>query len=275
MEEQLFSIRMHASASGEHVSGAENLVGATALDETAAGLVRRALLHPRGPADQIRVTIDLVDARRLQRSCLPQLKTIDMASVTDARRAARNLLELSDVTPVAASAAMRQLEEGAAPGGRSMRGAMLVDCQTGQRRESDQARGIRVSRTGLTAELERQLAGQLAPLGLDNPHVREALVLAGKVAMHPDVVAELCWSDDPGYTAGYVCSRRLGYVRFPNLKPAGEVRGGRAYFLQPGCDLGELIAWLETSPVLFSESGPCYPSVSWRDYAREMDTTTG
>jgi len=275
MEEALFSIRMHASSSGEHVSGAENLVGATTLDETAAGLIRRALLHPLGPAGQIKVTIDRVDAKQLQRSCLPQLKTIDIARITDARRAARNLLELSNVAPVAASAAMRQLEQGAAPGGRSMRGAMLVDCQTGQRRESDQARGIRVSRVGMTVEVEKQLAGQLAPLGLDNPHVREALVLAGKVAMHPSVIAELCWSDDPDYTAGYVCSRRLGYVRFPKLKPAGEVRGGRAYFVLPGCDLGELTAWLETSPVLFSQAGSCSPSVSWREYAREMDTTTG
>jgi len=231
--------------------------------------------HTRGPAEQIRVTIDLVDASRVQQSRLPQLKTIDIVDFADARRAASALLEQSGVAPAAASAAMRQLIGGAAPGGRSMRGAMLVDCQTGQRLETDPARGIRVSRVGLTAELEAQLAGQLAPLGLDNPHVREALVLAGKVAMHPAVMAELCWSDDPGYTAGYVCSRRLGYVRFPILKPVGEVRGGRAYFIRPGCALEELTAWLETSPVLFNQSGSCYPPVSWRDYAREMDTTTG
>ncbi|HKI52083.1 MAG TPA: 6-carboxyhexanoate--CoA ligase [Geothermobacteraceae bacterium] len=275
MEEHLYSIRMHASASGKHVSGAENLVRADELSELAANLVRRALQHSRGPADQIRVSIDLVEATRLANGRLPPMRTLEADSVADSRQAALLLLERAGVTREAATAAMRQLTDGAAPGGGSMRGAMLNDSQTGQRLEPDPARGIRVSRTGLAAELAEQLSAQLAPLGLDNAHVREALVLAGKVAMHPDVVAELCWSDDPDYTAGYVCSRRLGYLRFPHLKPLGETRGGRAFFIRPGCNRDALMTWLETSPLLFNRAGEFFPPVSWRDYATGMDRGAG
>jgi 6-carboxyhexanoate--CoA ligase len=275
MDKQLYSIRMHASASGEHVSGAENLVGADALSESAANLVRRALQHPRGPADQVRVSIDLVEPACLAYGTLPPLRTLEADSVADSRQAALLLLEQAGVTRAAATAAMQQLTDGAAPGGGSMRGAMLVDSQTGQRFEPDPARGVRVSRTGLAAELAEHLSAQLAPLGLDNPHVREALVLAGKVAMHPDIVAELCWSDDPDYTAGYVCSRRFGYLRSPHLKPVGETRGGRAFFIRPGCNRETLIAWLETSPLLFNRVGECLPPVSWRDYVTGMGTGTG
>jgi len=272
MKEQLYSIRMHASASSEHVSGAESLVGVGSLDVTAANLVRRALQHPRGPADQVRVSIDLIEPASLTYGSLPALRTLEADSVADARQAAAVLLEQGGVTRTAAVAAIQWLADGAAPGGVSMRGAMLIDSQSGQRLEPDPARGVRVSRIGLTDELAEQLTEQLAPLGLDNAHVREALVLAGKVARHPDVMAELCWSDDPDYTAGYLCSRRLGYLRFPKLKPPGETRGGRAFFLRTGCHREALITWLESSPLLFNQAGECYPPVSWRDYVTELGT---
>ena len=46
---------------------------------------------------------------------------------------------------------------------------------------------------------------------------REALALATKV-IWSGVVAELCWSDEPEYVAGYVATARHGSVRFPNFK---------------------------------------------------------
>ena len=48
--------------------------------------------------------------------------------------------------------------------------------------------------------------------------VKEALMLASKAASWPDVIAEVCISDDPDYTTGYIASKELGYLRIPNIK---------------------------------------------------------
>ena len=56
---------------------------------------------------------------------------------------------------------------------------------------------------------------------LMNVHMREALVLATKVQSCPGIVGELCWSDDPDYTVGYVACNGI-YHRIPNMKEMGE-----------------------------------------------------
>lgn len=116
----------------------------------------------------------------------------------------------------------------------------------------------------LTEQARQELTLGLQALGLDNAHVREALVLAAKVLSTPGIVAELCWSDDPGYTAGYVASAKQGYVRFPHLKPLGDERGGRAFFLESGGhNLSELIDSLQTKPMLFDRIGQLYRAQPW------------
>ena len=76
------------------------------------------------------------------------------------------------------------------------------------------------------------------------------MVLAAKVAAAPGMVAELCWSDDPEYTTGYVASPRHGYVRIPCLKEKNSSNGGRAFFVSPDADLEALQHFLEEQPVL-------------------------
>jgi len=79
--------------------------------------------------------------------------------------------------------------------------------------------------------------------------VREALVLASKVAAGSGIVAELCWSDDPEYTTGYVASGH-GYIRIPHCKPLGNTVGGRIFFVNPLADLSMLENYLQHQPVL-------------------------
>lgn len=256
MAPPLYSIRMHSSRQGRHLSGAERLAAAESVEALTAALVGRALEHPRGPAERLRLTVEAVAPEQVLYRSLPDLRTVPVADLAAGRRAAEQLLVRAGVTPAAAAAALAALAAGAAPGGVAMRGAMLVDAANGRRLESDPARGVRVSRMDLTPAAEEQLRQGLRPLGLDNPHVREALVLAGKVLAAPGIVAELCWSDDPGYTAGYVAAPTLGYVRFPHLKALGDERGGRAFFLRndPGA-LPALIDFLERQPLLFDRLG--------------------
>lgn len=266
MSAELYSIRMHASRGGAHLSGAERLAPAAELERLAAELLRRAMEHPRGVADAVRLSVEAIPPAQLRRGRLPDLRTVSVADWRQGRAAALHFLAAAGVAADAARCAMQELAAGAAPGGCSMRGAMLVDAQSGERLEPDRARGVRASRMDLTAAAEAELSRGLAALGLDNPHVREALVLAAKVLSAPGIVAELCWSDDPAYTAGYVAAPALGYVRFPHLKPPGEERGGRAFFVRSkGLDLAALIEHLERSVLLVDRIGALHGTTPWKE----------
>jgi 6-carboxyhexanoate--CoA ligase len=101
----------------------------------------------------------------------------------------------------------------------------------------------------MDAATQLNITGLLAKKGLANDHVREAMILATKVAAAQGMVAELCWSDDPEYTAGYVASGK-GYFRFPHLKEYGNPVGGRVFFVDPAVDIEALTDYLEKQPVL-------------------------
>ncbi len=263
---ELFSIRMHATRGGGHLSGAERLVQEADLEGVAGQLIRRALAHPRGCAENIRLSVDALPAATVRTSRLPDLATVRVRDYRQGREAAEALLQHAGVSARGATRAMATLVAGAAPDGRSMRGAMLVDAESGDRLEPDPARGVRASRMDLSSVAEVQLRQALARLGLDNEHVREALVLAGKVMQVPGILAELCWSDDPDYTAGYVAAPALGYRRLTALKPAGEERGGRAFFVRRSdLNLEQLQRDLREMVVLFTELGELAGETPWED----------
>lgn len=248
------------------MSGAERLVRQEDVETVCLELLRRGRRHSRGTADALRLAVDLVEEAEIVTTALPDLLTWQVADVAAGRRAALCRLVAAGVPEAVAGAAMAALAKGAAPGGGVMRGAMLVDVHSGERLEADQARGVRVSRMDLLPELEAELQQQLAACGLNNRHVREALVLAAKVLSAPGLVAELCWSDDPDYTAGYVAAPGFGYQRFPRLKPAGDRRGGRAFFVDGRrTDVEALIRYLERTPVLVTRPGRVLPARPWQE----------
>ena len=252
---RLFSIRMRGAQSSEHISGAERIAPAQDLAAVATAMITRALAHSRGNPDTIRLAIDALPAT-IDHAPLPDITTVLVRDLQAGRSAARAELLRAGISDTAASAAIRALACGAAPGGKVMRGAMLVDAQSGERLESDPARGLRVSRMDLSPTAHAALTAALQGSGRDTTHLREALALAGKVLLSPGIVAELCWSDDPDYTAGYVASPLRGYVRFPHLKAKGDKLGGRAFFYQRSdFNLAEITAFLEEEPILFTRIG--------------------
>jgi 6-carboxyhexanoate--CoA ligase len=131
-----------------------------------------------------------------------------------------------------------------------MHGAALVLSESAVRVEPDRQRGVRVSRLGILREAERRLSRRLARKGINTITVKEALVLASKVASCGDVLAELCVSDDPDYTTGYVASRGFGYVRIPNIKHKGSSSGGRVFFTKEGADVTRIVEYLERTPMI-------------------------
>lgn len=239
-----FSVRMRASADHDgtavHVSGAETLVGEYEIGDCLTALLQRGMSHPRESADSVVFSVDRIPHESLRRT--PRLPTqlYECPDVVAARAYYRDRIAPFVADP---DAVMDLLVH--AP---QMRGAMLVSCVSGERLEPDPARGVRVSTFGAAG------AGADARVHAHKQHHNEAVVLASKVAMHPDIVAELCISDDPDYTRGYVCAEGV-YTTVTNVKLSGDPHGGRLmlYAGAPG-DVGACIEWLQHAPVLV-ESG--------------------
>jgi 6-carboxyhexanoate--CoA ligase len=192
------------------------------------------------------------------------VRTYDVADWYAGRECARSLLRRAGVADVAIETAMAQLVAGPAPGNRVMRGAMVVDALTGARMESDPARGVRVSRMDLAVEARAGILAALTAAGLGHHRVADALVLAGKVLRAPGIVAELCWSDDPGYPVGYVAAPADGYQRITRLKAVGDNYGGRAFFVRTArWNRAAFVAYLERQAVLFNAVGTIDPPQPW------------
>jgi len=268
MDESLNSLRMRAERDGKHISGAERLIAADELETAAVELLLRAVQHPRGRVDRISIRVEEVPKQMIQTGQLPDLYNNQVTSWQQGRTLARQLLQSVNLSQRTIDVAMATLARGAAAGGNSMRGAMLIDVVSGERLEADPLRGVRASRMDLSVEARRQLGAALDSYGLNNSYVIEALTLAAKVLSTPGVVAELCWSDDPDYLAGYVAAEKLGYQRINLMKPTGEERGGRAFFVDTTkAELPALVEWLEKQPLLIERVGRIHPPRDWRDEA--------
>lgn len=297
----LYSIRMRAAEGGpheqggHHISGAERLVTKEELEQISSELVHRALTHSKGCADFIRITIDAIPDEAIHR--IPCLTIADEqteghigeAQPTDGKTAVPTTNHETDapttnheattpplplsshqqaealltthtaITPVAFRRAISQLLS--LP--ESMRGAMLVDMRTGHRLDPWGQRGVRVSRMSFADETAAITA--LNAAGYSGVHLEEALVLASKVLSAPGVVGELCISDDPDYTTGYV-SYGNTYHRLHHMKPVGSPLGGRLFFVDATADIAAIKKYLETTvtlvnPPTFSLQGEIYETL--------------
>ena len=235
----------------EHISGAEGLYTEKLLPETVLGYIDRARHHPRGGPDRISITLERVDQKPLRIRALP-LVTARISSPSAAEGLIRGVLLSKGISEKAVRTGFSILF-----GGHTMRGAALIFSSSGKRAEPDRQRGIRVSMLGISSRADKALSTELEPLGINTLTVKEALVLASKVASCEDVLAEVCVSDDPDYTTGYIASKSLGYIRIPHIKKKGDRKGGRVFFLRPDADIPGVIYYLEESPVIISSISGC------------------
>ena len=235
MNDALYTVKMRASQSGAHISGAERIVPAAAAPQTAAALVARAINHSKGVPDFINV--------KLERPCeILHLKSLEVSTHT-ARTPSEGLAMASELLAKAGVSRIAEIMT-LFRETHSMRGAMLLDADTLERLEPDQARGVRA--TSMDAA-DSFLKGSPSAKN----HFAEALVLATKVQNAPGIIAEICISDDPDYTTGYVAARSIGYCRITAMKKKGDPRGGRIFLYRgPRSSVSETIRFLEHQSVL-------------------------
>lgn len=249
----MYSVRMRASEGEKHISGAERIIHEGGILTTASELIERALSHERGTPDIINISIETIKTHIKHLTSLP-ITLLNVENAASGKNTAKRLLRYLGISLSCIDKAFLLLENGAC-NGESMRGSIVMDLE-GKRLEPDKYRGIRATRMDITKDASDELRRLLdaAGLSLYYTHISEALVLATKVASVKGTIAELCWSDDPHYTAGYVASKKLGYMRISHLKHEGDLRGGRVFFVN-NIDINKYIYEMEKSPVLVNEIG--------------------
>ena len=237
---ELYSVRMRAAQGGphekggHHISGAERIVKLEEVGAIAQSLADRALHHSKGTADFINITVDLIPPEKITYIDCLKVEEHKTRSISESHQLATELLQGPNISEVAVHKAISLLKGL----DKSMRGAMLVDAITGERLDTGD-RGVRVSHMD---SFDSESLG-------DNEHMREALVLASKVQSADGIVGELCWSDDPDYTVGYVACNGV-YHRLPNMKEFGSDIGGRVFFVRSDINSESVITYLERAPVL-------------------------
>jgi 6-carboxyhexanoate--CoA ligase len=235
-----------------HISGAEGIYDEKEIEKIIRDYTLRALKHPKGRPDRIVLSLEELVQKPQAIQSLP-VSTIQCRSSLEAASLIRELLSASGISGKAIRTALSVTNSP-----KTMRGAALVLAGSGERVEPDKQRGIRASRLGISNAAQKNLSRALERLGLDTPTVKEAITLASKVAACRQVIAELCISDDPGYTTGYIASGKYGYVRIPHAKTRGEKKGGRVFFLEEDADVDSTIEFLEKTPVIINKISPCF-----------------
>ncbi len=236
----LYSIRMRGAEGGpheiggRHISGAERIVEEQELETVASSLIQRALHHSKGKSDFINIRIDAVSENDITYVDCLAIEEHQTTSLESSHTLAKDIL-FSVVSHSAVEKAFTEL--GALPD--NMRGAILMDAETGNRLDDHYMRGVRVSHMDAIGNAQVSM----------NTHMREALVLATKVQSCFGIVGELCWSDDPDYTVGYVACNGV-YHRIPHMKELGNPIGGRVFFVKANENSKGIVDYLENTTVL-------------------------
>lgn len=233
-----------------HISGAEGIYESSEIQGIVKRYIERALNHPKGKTDKIIITIENIRQRPKVISALP-IVTISYNGQSEGGKISTALLRSLYISKRAIDIAFELIKEG------SMRGAAIITSGKGSRLEPDKEKGVRVSRLGITKSALRLLSSRLSYHGINTDTVKEAVILASKVASLRDVMAELCVSDDPDYTTGYIASGKYGYIRIPHIKRRGSRRGGRAFFVKEGTNIERVIHCLERMPVIIGKVAEC------------------
>lgn len=241
----IYSLKMRASkhigSIQEHVSGAEKILPQQELPQQMEALLSRALHHAKGKADFINLKIEAVAPENLKYIEALPVSTHEAATPADGRQFMCQIMAELGLTP---DKCQKILELFQATYG--MRGAMLLDVDTLERLEPDQQRGIRATYMDSIAP-----KGEAKAICDGKNHFQEALVLASKVLSAPNIIGELCMSDDPDYITGYIATRDKGYIRITQLKEMGCPDGGRIFLYRgPKSQVEDCIQYLQEQRVL-------------------------
>ncbi|OEH94465.1 6-carboxyhexanoate--CoA ligase [Bacillus solimangrovi] len=227
---------------GKHISGGELLATELEIQEYLNNLFNKAYTHSRGKPDFINLAIERVQQPITVLNPLP-VTTLEVQSPIKGRELSYSLLQNCGVSKMAIHNAINTLDKNI-----HVSGALIVDYKTGERLDG-KSEGVRVSRIGWDQESYKEWIKGTS-YSINHP-IKDALTLTTKVNAHPSTVAEICWSDDPEITVGYVANSQHGYQRISPMKDVGDSKGGRLFFVNLNSnDIDSYISYLQCEPVL-------------------------
>lgn len=243
-----FSMRMRSSVGGpheeggRHISGAERIVAKNEVEQIAKEMIQRAFNHSRGKPDFISLKMEEVKETSIQRISPLQIQAIDNGSpqqTKDILIKHLSFLSLSEDLICSLHDWVTADE--------STRGAIIVDINNGKRIDQTGNRGVRV--THFDWEMDWLEKWSEDHPNYSNNRRLEAIALASKVAS-AGTICEICCSDDPEYTTGYITYNDT-YFQIPHMKKKNIPRGGRIFLVDPSVmNMDEYIHYLEKTPVL-------------------------
>ncbi len=251
---------MRASNGKRHISGAEGIYREAKINEVVSSYMHRAFDHVKGQPDSLSIKVSMLKGDPLYIPLLNMI-TLSNESVREAKNLIWELLCSLGISHQSIREAVNIVY-----GDNNMRGAAIIGINSPDRMEPDKERGVRATEIGIVEEAGLELSQGLAKYDLDSDTVREAVMLASKVAGHEDIVAELCISDDPDYMTGYIASSETGYIRVPNIKEMGSDLGGRVFFVKPDADINDIIDYLEKTPVMIDNISEIKGEVSQSEF---------
>lgn len=271
---ELYNVRMRASVNGKHCSGGEEILSEKDLTEGVVRLFKRGFespAHHHRKDVSISIRVEGVTPEKLQKSALLPVRQLDSDDHETTQSFIRSLLHLS----------LRQfsvdheksiqnildcidsfLKADATP----LWGAIIL-APSGEKVPVPDD-GVRTTHIGIENQTWNDLLTSARSHGISGRRFPEALMLASKVIAQPHVHLELCISDDPTYTTGYIAGKNIGYIRLPHIKRSGVTGGGRIYLLDKSPDkeeLAGLITGLKERAFLFERIAPIFPPQQLKD----------
>ena len=238
----LHSIKMRSSKDNKHISGAESIVDEDNLETAVSRLIKRALTHSKGKAENINIKIEKLDEEKIIFLEPLKVTTVEVENTIQGFKCVKYLLNKLGIDDEKSNKILKIFKQASC-----MRGAILLDINTLERLEPDKDRGIRAT----YMDFENSNTDRLTKESGQNTHFIEALALATKVINCPYIIGEICYSDDPNYTAGYISSKKYGYVRIPHLKEIGDARGGKIFLYDSSLDnVQDCIDYIEKSKTI-------------------------
>lgn len=222
----MYSIKMRASNQQIHISGAETICEFENLEKTIKKYFNKGFYHENGSIDFLNLKIEKITKP------IQNLETLTI--IQNQNASMEDLANNSGVSDKALKNGFKYIENDI-----SYTGAIVLSAKTGERLDSTENRGIRVTNFAFK---DRNKINDISE------RVKDALSIATCINSFNNVKGELCVSEDLNYTTGYYASPTLGYNRIFNIKKKNTRQGGRIIFVDEKIDLNNYIVFLEEIP---------------------------
>lgn len=262
---KLYSIKMRSSRTKkdltEHISGAESISSEENLEKAISLLLKRAFNHPKGKSDFINIKLEEIKEEEITYIDPLPVTTINVEHYLDGFHVVEKILESIGIDKSKSKDIVQIIKSIS-----NMRGAILLDINTFQRLETDKKRGVRATYMDFEGNDMETLNKSIEK----NAHFLEALALASKVVNCEQIIGEVCYSDDPNYTAGYVASKKYGYARITQLKEIGDTSGGRIFLYDSSLsNKNKCIEYIENKKIIVKDNIKFNKNISYDDFIKD------